>query len=646
MVAYRNPTRVVFGAGALDQLGEHAHGRVAVVTTPGATRRGLTERVVAILGAGRVVVHDRAEPNPELRSRRRIDRGASRRAHRHDRGGRRWQRDGHRQGAGARAGDARARACATSSGLRKATELAVPVRLVAVPTTAGTGSEVTPFATVWDTAERRKLSVARPALFPEVALVDPTLTVGLDWETTLSCGLDAYVQCFEAICNRNATAVTTALAERGRDACPDALRALRIDPGLLDARRTWPRPRSSQGLRSATREPRSPIRCRIRSPRSSASRTASPVRSSSRRCWSSISRSTTGGSIRSRVGPGWPAPTRSSTRSSSSTRARGRRRRRRGTSTGSTRSATLAPEMLTPARADNNLRPADERRRPGDPAPDRRARRRRGRRMSGLGFLRERRAVKEFESLDRSFREIVFYSEGSGDWPHIGPVVEALLARPRAARSPTSARIPPIPGSRSSHPRLRSFMIGAGHGAHDALRADRLRALRHDAAGPRPALAQAIAAPGALRLSLPLDEQHARRVPRRARSTRTTRSCASVRTTSTRSARRRSATGCGRRSSSSTAASSSTRVLAEVGEPAAPRPTTDEHAEVLVAPSWGDCSLIERPVGTELVDILLEAGYETVLRLHPDDGATAARARRRSSRALRRAARASSSKRT
>src|SRR3546814_7555724 len=45
--------------------------------------------------------------------------------------------------------------------------------IIAVPTTAGTGSEVTCWATVWDSGAQRKYSLARPALYPEHAVVDP-----------------------------------------------------------------------------------------------------------------------------------------------------------------------------------------------------------------------------------------------------------------------------------------------------------------------------------------------------------------------------------------------------------------------------------------------------------------------------------------
>ena len=51
--------------------------------------------------------------------------------------------------------------------------------IIAVPTTSGTGSEVTSWATVWDTEAKTKYSLARDTLYPETALVDPLLTLGL-----------------------------------------------------------------------------------------------------------------------------------------------------------------------------------------------------------------------------------------------------------------------------------------------------------------------------------------------------------------------------------------------------------------------------------------------------------------------------------
>ena len=84
--------------------------------------------------------------------------------------------------------------------------------LIAVPTTAGTGSEVTPWATVWDPAHDRKHSLNRPDLYPELALVDPELTLGLPRELTLQTGLDALSHALESLWNHNANVYSRALA--------------------------------------------------------------------------------------------------------------------------------------------------------------------------------------------------------------------------------------------------------------------------------------------------------------------------------------------------------------------------------------------------------------------------------------------------
>jgi phosphonoacetaldehyde reductase len=66
--------------------------------------------------------------------------------------------------------------------------------LVAVPTTSGTGSEVTGTATVWDRVAGRKRSLEAPGMFPAAAVVDPELTATLPREPLVSAGLDALVQ--------------------------------------------------------------------------------------------------------------------------------------------------------------------------------------------------------------------------------------------------------------------------------------------------------------------------------------------------------------------------------------------------------------------------------------------------------------------
>ena len=69
--------------------------------------------------------------------------------------------------------------------------------LIQLPTTAGTGSEVTPIAIV-TTGETTKMGVISPQLLPDIALLDPELTLGLPPAVTAATGLDAMVHAIEA----------------------------------------------------------------------------------------------------------------------------------------------------------------------------------------------------------------------------------------------------------------------------------------------------------------------------------------------------------------------------------------------------------------------------------------------------------------
>src|SRR5262249_29252669 len=68
---------------------------------------------------------------------------------------------------------------------------------VAVPTTAGTGSEVTANAVLRSPEHGVKASMRSPLMLPRVALVDPLLTLGYPRPVTASSGLDALTQCLE-----------------------------------------------------------------------------------------------------------------------------------------------------------------------------------------------------------------------------------------------------------------------------------------------------------------------------------------------------------------------------------------------------------------------------------------------------------------
>jgi alcohol dehydrogenase len=84
--------------------------------------------------------------------------------------------------------------------------------LIAVPTTAGTGSEVTRVTVVTDRTRQVKMMLAADALMPDVAVVDPDLTHACPPAVTASAGLDALTHAIEAYLSRRATPLTDGLA--------------------------------------------------------------------------------------------------------------------------------------------------------------------------------------------------------------------------------------------------------------------------------------------------------------------------------------------------------------------------------------------------------------------------------------------------
>jgi alcohol dehydrogenase class IV len=99
-----------------------------------------------------------------------------------------------------------------------------PLPIVAVPTTAGTGSEVTKNAVLTSPVHRVKVSLRSPFMLPRVAVVDPALTFDLPPQLTASTGLDALTQLIEPYVSSRANPMTDALC---LEALPRAAACLR-----------------------------------------------------------------------------------------------------------------------------------------------------------------------------------------------------------------------------------------------------------------------------------------------------------------------------------------------------------------------------------------------------------------------------------
>lgn len=109
-----------------------------------------------------------------------------------------------------------------------------PLPLIAIPTTAGTGAEVTRNAVIQVPEAARKVSLRDPRMYPTLALIDPDLCLSCPKPVTLASGLDAITQVIEPFLCSRANPMTDALC---RDAIPRGLSALRrlMDHGDVGA---------------------------------------------------------------------------------------------------------------------------------------------------------------------------------------------------------------------------------------------------------------------------------------------------------------------------------------------------------------------------------------------------------------------------
>ena len=89
--------------------------------------------------------------------------------------------------------------------------------LIAVPTTAGTGSEVTVAAVITDTARNYKLSVLGPEISPTYAVMDPELIMTAPASVAAACGVDALIHAMESYINTDANPFSMAMAEKAME---------------------------------------------------------------------------------------------------------------------------------------------------------------------------------------------------------------------------------------------------------------------------------------------------------------------------------------------------------------------------------------------------------------------------------------------
>jgi alcohol dehydrogenase len=108
--------------------------------------------------------------------------------------------------------------------------------MVAIPTTAGTGSEVTSWAVIRDEEAHIKLAFSSPFLAPELAVLDPEMTRTLPPRLTAATGLDALTHAIESFVGTNANLISDSLALQAIDIIANNLRTATYSGGDMDAR--------------------------------------------------------------------------------------------------------------------------------------------------------------------------------------------------------------------------------------------------------------------------------------------------------------------------------------------------------------------------------------------------------------------------
>ncbi|HSL75561.1 MAG TPA: iron-containing alcohol dehydrogenase [Candidatus Limnocylindrales bacterium] len=205
--------RVLFGVGQVARLGEviaaAGGSKVFLVTDPGVVAAGIAGTALAASDAPATVYSD-VEPNPSGAT---IERGAA---------------DLRRYGladtvivaiGGGSAMDAAKAISLCAANDRPVWELEydgpdlVPGRpIVAIPTTAGTGSEAHPFSVITHEEIGRKDYIGHPSLLPKTTILDPALTVGLPPAVTAATGVDAMTHALETLLSRNGNPFAEATA--------------------------------------------------------------------------------------------------------------------------------------------------------------------------------------------------------------------------------------------------------------------------------------------------------------------------------------------------------------------------------------------------------------------------------------------------
>jgi alcohol dehydrogenase class IV len=206
------PTKVVFGNGRINEVNAHlphGAGNILIVTDKNVSQKsGALDKIVSQFNREAIHVFDAVEENPSLD----LIKKAARLAREKD--------IGIVMGLGGGSSMDAAKGCAVlaansgemSDYIKGKSLENNPLPVVCVPTSSGSGSEVTPYAVFTNHENRAKECLSHPGIFPRVSIVDPELTLSVPGSVAINTGLDALIHSIEAYLSTESYALNDLLA--------------------------------------------------------------------------------------------------------------------------------------------------------------------------------------------------------------------------------------------------------------------------------------------------------------------------------------------------------------------------------------------------------------------------------------------------
>ncbi|QGH36113.1 iron-containing alcohol dehydrogenase [Gracilibacillus salitolerans] len=236
---YEMPTKIEFGVGKIDNLAKYVDevngNKVLIVGDPGVLKAGIIEKIEMPLKKAEVLYHTFSDIGTEATIES-VDQA--------------YQLAEENQcdvvigvGGGSSLDVAKSVGLLLGNGgdirdyvgLDKVPSQAKPV--IAIPTTAGTGSEITRFSVLSDKKAKAKLSVGSMFNCPTIALVDPALTITLPPHITAATGMDALTHALESFVNKETQPISEALSIEAMKLISRSLRLAVVQGENLQARK-------------------------------------------------------------------------------------------------------------------------------------------------------------------------------------------------------------------------------------------------------------------------------------------------------------------------------------------------------------------------------------------------------------------------